>query len=273
MCAGQVLDVAVTGANGVPSAGVDSVVLNVTAISPSQASFLTVFPRGAARPNTSNLNFTAQTTIPNLVIAKVGDSGQVSIYNNSGCVDVAADIAGWFTDTGSTPPSPEPPAPAPLPPMPLMPPPPPPPPLPGVVAGSGAAYEPASNEATPSAVLLNPGMRCFSPIDAYNHDVAVTPAVVTGRTVAMIPDYYLWGAYGWTHESYGTWWLGYNGTTGGFEGWDTHGGFVAVFVWVWDYAAQSYADSAWAVNIDWAAGGWWNSYYYCYASGSLGIFD
>ena len=96
VCAGQVLDVAVTGANGVPSAGVDSVVLNVTAISPSQASFLTVFPRGAARPNASNLNFTAQTTIPNLVIAKVGDSGQVSIYNHSGCVDIAADIAGWF---------------------------------------------------------------------------------------------------------------------------------------------------------------------------------
>ena len=36
-----------------------------------------------------------------MVIAKVGDGGQVSIYNNTGSVDVVVDVLGWFP-SGST---------------------------------------------------------------------------------------------------------------------------------------------------------------------------
>ena len=35
-------------------------------------------------------------TVPNMVIAKVGAGGQVSIYNNTGSVDVVVDVLGWF---------------------------------------------------------------------------------------------------------------------------------------------------------------------------------
>ena len=81
---------------GVPASGVGAVALNVTATNPTLPSFLTVWPTGAARPTASTLNFTAGQTVPNMVIAKVGDNGQVSIYNNTGSVDVVVDVLGWF---------------------------------------------------------------------------------------------------------------------------------------------------------------------------------
>ena len=90
------LDVTVLNRGGVPSSGVDAVVLNVTATNPTDASFLTVWPRGQARPLASNLNTTRGQTVPNLVVAKVGTGGQVSFFNKVGSVDVIADVAGYF---------------------------------------------------------------------------------------------------------------------------------------------------------------------------------
>jgi hypothetical protein len=86
----------ITG-NAVPSTA-KAVVLNVTAVNPSAASNLTVYPSGQSRPNASNLNFTAGEVIPNLVVARIGTGGQIQIFNNSGNVDVIADVAGWFDD-------------------------------------------------------------------------------------------------------------------------------------------------------------------------------
>jgi hypothetical protein len=40
------------------------------------------------------LNFTAGQTIPNLVIAKVGSNGQISIYNDTGTTHVIVDVLG-----------------------------------------------------------------------------------------------------------------------------------------------------------------------------------
>ena len=50
--------------------------------SPTAAGYVTVYPSGSTRPAASNLNFTAGQTIPNLVIAKVGTDGKVSLFNN-----------------------------------------------------------------------------------------------------------------------------------------------------------------------------------------------
>ena len=94
---GATLDLQVTGQGGVP-ANATSVVLNVTAAdSPGPDSYLTVYPTGTARPLASNLNFVAGQTIPNLVIAKIGSGGRVTIYNNLGQTVVVADVQGWFT--------------------------------------------------------------------------------------------------------------------------------------------------------------------------------
>ena len=92
----RTIDLTVVGVGGVPATGVTSVVLNVTvADSPGPESFLTVFPSGTARPFTSNLNFSAFESVPNLVIVRV-NNGKVSIYNNAGSTNVIADVQGWF---------------------------------------------------------------------------------------------------------------------------------------------------------------------------------
>src|SRR5207342_1923179 len=94
-------NITVAGRGGVPASGVGAVAMNVTATDPTSASFITVWPAGATRPTASNLNVVAGHTVPNMVIAKVGANGQVSIYNDSGSVDVVVDVLGWFP-TGTT---------------------------------------------------------------------------------------------------------------------------------------------------------------------------
>ena len=95
--AGQTRTLQVAGKGGVPTSGATAVVLNVTAVLPSQASFVTLWPAGAARPVTSNLNLTAGTVRPNLVIVRLSASGAVDLYNNSGSTDLLADVVGYFT--------------------------------------------------------------------------------------------------------------------------------------------------------------------------------
>jgi hypothetical protein len=89
---------AVSGVHGVPADAV-GLVMNVTATNTSDAGFLTVFPVGAARPTTSNLNFVAGQTVPNLVMSKLGTGGAVNIYNFAGSTDVIADVVGWYGPT------------------------------------------------------------------------------------------------------------------------------------------------------------------------------
>jgi hypothetical protein len=80
--ADSVTEVHVAGLGGVPS-GSRTAMLNVTAIDAESAGFMTVFPCGTAVPTASNLNYAAGQTIPNAVVAKVGDGGRVCIYTSS----------------------------------------------------------------------------------------------------------------------------------------------------------------------------------------------
>jgi hypothetical protein len=98
---GQTRDVTVTGVGGVPASGVTAVVLNVTAVRPSEGTHVTVWPMGENRPLASNLNVPPGDNRPNLVIVKVGAAGQISVYNHSGDLDFVADVAGYFSSTGS----------------------------------------------------------------------------------------------------------------------------------------------------------------------------
>jgi hypothetical protein len=94
--ANATLDLQVTGAGGVPPAGVAAVALNVTVAGPTAPSFLTVFPTGDAKPNASNLNFVAGQVVANLVIAKLGGGGRLTFFNLAGSTHVIVDVAGWF---------------------------------------------------------------------------------------------------------------------------------------------------------------------------------
>ncbi|MBI4884752.1 MAG: hypothetical protein HY826_11945, partial [Actinobacteria bacterium] len=63
---GVALNLTIAGRGGVPASGVGSVAVNVTAINPSAAGYLTVWPTGQPRPNASNLNFVPGQVVPNM---------------------------------------------------------------------------------------------------------------------------------------------------------------------------------------------------------------
>lgn len=94
--AGQIRSLLVGGQGGVPAAGAQAVVVNVTATETNAHGFLTVFPSGAARPLASNLNWAPGQTRPNLVIVPVGTDGRIDIYNNAGLAHVVVDVVGWY---------------------------------------------------------------------------------------------------------------------------------------------------------------------------------
>jgi hypothetical protein len=93
--AGQSISLQVTGSNGVP-AGATAVVLNVTAVNPTSSGYVTVYPDGQTRPVTSNLDFTAGETFPNLVVVPIGTNGKIDFYNSSGTVNLIADLEGYM---------------------------------------------------------------------------------------------------------------------------------------------------------------------------------
>lgn len=92
------VNVQITGVQGVPASNVTAVVLNVTAVSPTANGVATVYPTGQSVPTSSNLNWRAGQTEPNLVVVPVGANGKISIWNgSSGTVQFLADEAGYFT--------------------------------------------------------------------------------------------------------------------------------------------------------------------------------
>jgi hypothetical protein len=93
--AGQVVTFPVVGFGGVP-AGTPSVALNLTIDQPDAAGFASAFASGAPVPETSNVNFAAGQTRPNVVFAPVGPDGQVSVFVSTGA-HVIADVFGWYS--------------------------------------------------------------------------------------------------------------------------------------------------------------------------------
>ncbi len=97
---GRAIDLQISGRGGIPATGVGAVVLNVTVAGPTSTGYVTVWPTGVPRPETSNLNFVAGQTVPNLVLAKVGPGGKVSLFNAVGSTHLIADVFGWFPEPG-----------------------------------------------------------------------------------------------------------------------------------------------------------------------------
>jgi uncharacterized delta-60 repeat protein len=75
-----------------------AVVMNVTVTQPTWDGSVVAYPKEAAVPLASNLNFVAGQTVPNLVIARTGALAQVALKNNSvqGTVHLVVDVCGYF---------------------------------------------------------------------------------------------------------------------------------------------------------------------------------
>ncbi len=96
---GSTLAVPILGAFGVPSAGVEAVSLNVTAVDPQGPGYLTVFPCGQAPPLASNVNYVAFGTVANSVAVGVGGGGAVCM-SSFATSDVIIDVSGYWHGAG-----------------------------------------------------------------------------------------------------------------------------------------------------------------------------
>ena len=89
------VEVGTAGQAGIPGSGASAVALNVTMTRAQGEGFVTVYPAGRGRPDSSNLNADlAGTTAPNHVQLATGTRG-VSFYSYGG-TDLIVDIFGWF---------------------------------------------------------------------------------------------------------------------------------------------------------------------------------
>ncbi len=93
------LHVTGTGTAQVP-ADAKAVYLNVTAANSTAEGWITVYPCGSPRPNTSNVNLVPGLVRSSLVAAKVGTDGNVCIYA-SRSTDVLADLQGYAPASSS----------------------------------------------------------------------------------------------------------------------------------------------------------------------------
>ncbi len=86
---------------GVPP-GTVALAVNVTAVTPSQNGFLTLWANGVDRPIASNLNYVRGEIRPNMALVRVDADGRFRIFNRSGFTDVVVDVFGYYTETTSS---------------------------------------------------------------------------------------------------------------------------------------------------------------------------
>jgi CHAP domain len=70
---------------------------NVTVANAAGSSFLTVYPLGAGRPTSSDLNWVPGEVASNMLLGKLGSAGSISFFNASGHVDVVIDVCGFWS--------------------------------------------------------------------------------------------------------------------------------------------------------------------------------
>ena len=86
-------ELAVRGRGGVP-AGATAVVLNVTAVGPSRAGYVTITPSGVTG-STSSVNYAAGETVPNRVVTGLSAGGAIDVFA-AGSTHVLVDVVGWY---------------------------------------------------------------------------------------------------------------------------------------------------------------------------------
>jgi hypothetical protein len=99
---GATLALQVVGVGGVPSSGVDAVIVNVAAVRPTTDGWLTAWPTGGgSQPTVANLSFRARQLTANMVVCKVGDGGAINLSVSSGDIELVGDVVGYFSSTSA----------------------------------------------------------------------------------------------------------------------------------------------------------------------------
>ncbi|MGC4760046.1 hypothetical protein [Micromonospora trifolii] len=90
------------GIAGIPSSGVSALMVDVTAISPTANTFLTIYP-DLTDPKASAMNASVGEVMSNSAVVEPGTNGKLAVRNAGGNVHIRVDVVGYFaTATGST---------------------------------------------------------------------------------------------------------------------------------------------------------------------------
>lgn len=73
-----------------------AIVANVTVVHGTEVSFLTLYPTGATRPETSTINWLSSSAVANAATIELSDDHSMTVYNDAGSVDVIVDLIGFF---------------------------------------------------------------------------------------------------------------------------------------------------------------------------------
>jgi hypothetical protein len=93
---GQSRIVNVSSLAGVPSTA-RAVVVNLTGVSPSAPTFLTVFASSLPSPLVSDLDEVSGDVRANMAVATLSSTGTMTIFNDTGSIDVVVDVLGWYS--------------------------------------------------------------------------------------------------------------------------------------------------------------------------------
>lgn len=85
----------VLGNNGVPSAGVSAVNINITIVGPTSNGFTTVYSSDSKRPNAPSMHFNKGITANNFGLVPVAKDGTITLYT-SAKIHVVIDVYGWL---------------------------------------------------------------------------------------------------------------------------------------------------------------------------------
>ena len=96
--AGKTFSLDVAGRGGVPASGAESVVLNVTAFSPTANTAVTVWEAGEDRPSRPSMFAPASTAVATTVVVPLSDGGDVFLHNSSGSTHLVATVSGFIDD-------------------------------------------------------------------------------------------------------------------------------------------------------------------------------
>jgi hypothetical protein len=88
-------EIKIRGLAGIPPEAT-AVIVNLTITNPSAAGYATLYPCAQVFPGTSNVNFEAGASIPNLTLTRIGVNGCLRLYNDV-ATDAIVDVVGYLT--------------------------------------------------------------------------------------------------------------------------------------------------------------------------------
>jgi hypothetical protein len=97
---GETMALSLTGVPGMPGDAV-AVFLNLTVVGPTADTYLLVWSGRQSRPISASTNVDAGTVKGTLVMSRLGNSGEVYVYNNSGQADVVVDVVGFCSPSSN----------------------------------------------------------------------------------------------------------------------------------------------------------------------------